>query len=174
MKSRALFSPLFLASICLAADHGGGTGGAEAPTLKQQLAAAETARDEAKSALTKAEGDQSALQAKLDAAEGKLKGLESEKLGLQGKLTTAEGQVAKLTSEAATAQHRATEIAASNGVLPTTKSDATVTAGTGSDGKTIFDKYQSLMKDEPSAASAYWTTNEKALLAYMESKEARG
>lgn len=155
--------------------------GGEQLTLKQQLEAAETAKTKAEQAkadaeqkLKDAEQNAADLQSALDKAAGKLTAAEGEVTKLKGDLKTASERVTTLEGEAKDADERGRETAAASGVKPVPKSEDAPKGGA-ADGKSLFAEYQKLMASEdPKAASAYFDQHEKALVAFMNSKEAQG
>jgi len=176
---------------CPAAEKGapGGGGGGHKDqlthgTLKERLTAAlakvtdlegdktklSDELDEEKEKVTKLDGEKAKLAADLKTANERVTALTGEKTELQTKLTAAEGKVTKLEGEAKTADERASEKAAANGIVAT-PTDPDRVAAQGTDGAALYAEYSKLKGRE---RTAFFKANEKALMAYGKELEKAG
>jgi len=158
-------------------DDGNGGGG----TLKDQVKEARekitelegektqlsTDLEAEKEKVTKLDGEKAKLAQDLKTANEQVTALKGEKTELQGKLTKAEEKITQLEGDAKTADERATEKAAANGHVAT-PTDPERIGTQGKDGAALYAEYDKLKGRE---RTAFFKTNEKALMAYAKEME---
>lgn len=191
MKRFSVSSLYPLLGVFFAAEGGGGGGGGEAPakTLKDQLADAnlriaelepksklsddlQTQLGEANGKVTKLEGDFKAEGEKVTKLEGDVKAAGEKITKLEGDLKASGEKVTKLEGDVKAAEAKTTKVkerAASHGIIGL-ENDSSKIETQGTEGAALYDEYNKLSGREK---SAFFAKNEKALMAYANSADAK-